>query len=119
MKSIILLFALFFTLSITAQNEDTVIKDVKQAAFNYIDAFYKVDTTLAYKSVHKNLRKVGWWYDEKKKAYSGDIEMPFDALISLAKKWNINGDRVNDQSPRKVDILEVSDKIAAVKITAV
>lgn len=119
MKSIILLFALFFTISITSQNEDTVIKDVKQAAFNYIDAFYKVDTTLAYKSVHKNLRKVGWWYDQKKKAYSGDIEMPFDDLISLAKKWNVKGDRVNDQSPRKVDILEVSDKIAAVKITAV
>jgi len=119
MKSIILLFVLFFTISITAQHKDTAIKDVKQAAYNYVDAFYKVDTTLAYKSVHKNLRKVGWWYDDKKEAYSSDLEMPFDALIGLAKKWNVKGDRVNDQSPRKVEILEVSDKIAVVKVTAV
>ena len=119
MKSTILLFALFFTICTAAQKKDSAIKDVKQASYNYIDAFYKVDTTLAYKSVHKNLRKVGWWYDDKKKAYSGNLEMPFDALINLAKKWNVKGDKVNDQSPRKVEILEVSDKIAVVKVTAV
>lgn len=119
MKTITILITLLFTVCITAQDKDSAIKDVTQVANNYIDTFYKVDTTLAYKSIHKNLRKVGWWYDDKKKAYSSDLEMPFDALINLAKKWNVKGDRANEQSPRKVEILEVSDKIAVVKVTAV
>lgn len=119
MKTTTILIALLFTICITAQDKDSAIKDVTQVAYNYIDTFYKADTTLAHKSIHKNLRKVGWWYDDKKKAYSSDLEMPFDALINLAKKWNIKGDRANEQSPRKVEILEVSDKIAVVKVTAV
>ena len=119
MKPSVLFLALFFTVCITAQDKETVIKDITQTGYNYIDTFYKVDTTLAYKSIHKNLRKVGWWYDDKKKAYSQDLEMPFDALIKLAKKWNAKGDQVNAQSPRKVEVLEVSDKIAVVKVTAI
>jgi hypothetical protein len=45
--------------------------------------------------------------------------MSFDKLISLAKRWNVKGDRANADSPRIVKILEVSDKIAVVKVTAV
>jgi len=119
MKPTAVLFALFFTIYITAQDKESTIKDVTQAGYNYIDTFYKVDTTLAYQSVHKELRKVGWWYDKKKSSYSDASEMSFDRLISLAKRWNAKGNKVNDQSPRKVEVLEVSDKIAVVKVTAV
>jgi len=119
MKPLTILIALFFVLQVTAQEKEKAVKDVTQAAYNYIDTFYKVDTTLAYKSIHKNLRKVGWWYDDKKSAYSDASEMPFDRLISLAKRWNAKGDRTKPDSPREVKILEVSDKIAVVKVTAV
>lgn len=102
-----------------AQEKETAIKEVTQAGYNYIDTFYKVDTTLAYKSVHKDLRKVGWWFDKKKNAYSDKSEMSFDRLISLAKRWNAKGDRTNTESPRDVLVLEISDKIAVVKVTAV
>jgi len=119
MKSLTIIFALLFCVQITAQEKEMATKNVTEAAYNYIDTFYKADTTLAYKSVHKDLRKVGWWYDEKKKAYSNNSEMSFDKLISLAKRWNANGDKVNEASPREVIVLEVSDKIAVVKVTAV
>ena len=118
MKSITIVLILFFTIQLSAQEKQQAIKDVTQAGYNYIDTFYKADTTLAYKSVHKDVRKVGWWFDKKKKAYTDNLEMPFNKLVSLAKRWNVKGDRVNDQSPRKVEILEVSDKIAVVKVTA-
>lgn len=119
MKKLSLLFIFFFAIHISAQEKEQAIKNVKQAAFNYIDAFYQADSTLAYKSVHKKVRKVGWWYSDKKKVYSKNLEMPFDALVKLAKKWNLKGDRANDSSVREVKILEVSDKIAVVKVTAV
>lgn len=62
---------------------------------------------------------MGWWYDQKKSSYSDKSEMSFDSLIGLAKRWNAKGDRVNEDSPREVKVLEVSDKIAVVKVTAV
>ncbi len=118
MKTITILLALFFTVQLIAQDKDQAVKDVTQAAYNYIDTFYKADTTLAYKSVHKDVRKVGWWFDEKKNAYTDNLEMPFNKLIALAKKWNVKGDRATAESPREVKVLEVSDKIAVVKVTA-
>ena len=119
MKRLTFILVFFLCIQISAQDKETTVNDVTQAAYNYIDTFYKVDTTLAYESVHKDLRKVGWWYDQKKSAYSDKSEMSFDRLISLAKKWNAKGDRTNAESPRDVKVLEVSDKIAVVKVTAV
>ena len=118
MKSLTILFALFFSVQLIAQDKKQEVKDVTQAGYNYIDTFYKADTTLAYKSVHKDVRKVGWWFDKKKNTYTDNLEMPFDKLIALAKKWNVKGDRVKEDSPRQVEILEISDKIAVVKVTA-
>jgi len=118
MKSLTLILLLFFSIQLSAQDKESALKAVTQAAYNYVDTFYKVDTTLAYKSVHKDLRKVGWWFDDKKSAYSDKFEMSFDQLISLAKKWNAKGDRINAETPREVVVLEVSDKIAVVKVTA-
>ncbi|WP_299156059.1 nuclear transport factor 2 family protein [uncultured Tenacibaculum sp.] len=119
MKALYYLIILLFTIQLSAQKKEQAIKDVKQAAYNYIDTFYKADTTLAYKSVHKDVRKVGWWFDKKKGKFSNKSEMPFDKLIALAKRWNAKGNRANEKSIREVNILEVSDKIAVAKVTAV
>lgn len=119
MKSLTLIVVLLFSIQIAAQEKEMAIKNVTEAAYNYIDTFYKADTTLAYKSVHPELRKVGWWYDTKKSSYSDSSEMSFSSLIKLAKSWNVKGDRTNADSPREVIVLEVSDKIAVVKVTAV
>lgn len=99
-------------------DQQAEIEKVKTACFNYIHTFYKADTTLAYESIHQSLRKTGSYFNEKEKAYSSQLEMPFDALIKLAKTWNAKGDRANDSSPQKVEVFEVSDKIAAAKVTA-
>lgn len=118
MRTILLIIAFVFSFSTFAQEKETAIKNVTATAYNYIDAFYKADTTLAYVSVHKDLRKVGWYYNDEKKAYSEALEMPFDKLIALAKRWNASGTRLTPDTPRKVKVLEVSDKIAVVKVTA-
>jgi hypothetical protein len=99
------------------QKED--IAGVKRACFDYIDAFYKVDTTLAYRSVHPSLQKRGFYFNPKDGAYTKQLEMPFAALIKLAKKWNKSGEEANESSPREVVVFEVSDKTATAKVTAV
>ncbi|WP_207504560.1 nuclear transport factor 2 family protein [Telluribacter humicola] len=103
-----------------AQNNQTEdLAAVKQACFNYIDAFYKVDTTLAYQSIHPSLQKRGFSYSMKDNNYSRQLEMPFPALISLAKVWNKDGNRTNAQSPREVEVFEIADKTASAKVKAV
>jgi hypothetical protein len=118
-----LLILLLCTLSLTGVYAQTSSTDdvagVRQACFNYIDTFYKVDTTLAYESVHPTLQKRGFSFDEKSGSYSKQLEMPFPALIRLAKTWNKEGKRANAGSPRAVDVFEVADKTATAKVTAV
>ena len=91
---------------------------IKEACLNYIDAFYKADTTLAYQSIHPTLQKRGFFYDEKAGGYSKQLEMPFPALVKLAKTWNKDGKRANAGSPRAAAVLDVADKTASAKVTA-
>lgn len=92
---------------------------VRQACFDYIDTFYRADTALAYRSIHPSLQKRGFSYSPKAESYSGQLEMPFPALISLAKSWNREGNRANAQSPREAEVFEVSDKTASARVKAV
>ncbi|MBD2705225.1 nuclear transport factor 2 family protein [Spirosoma sp. BT702] len=116
------LFLFFFALTITgvyAQTSSTDdVAQVRQACFNYIDTFYKVDTTLAYQNIHPTLQKRGFYFDEKTTAYSKQLEMPFPALIRVAKNWNKDGKHAGPQSPREVSVFEVADKTASAKVTA-
>ncbi|GMN10355.1 hypothetical protein MTsPCn9_31790 [Croceitalea sp. MTPC9] len=120
MKRIFLLLSFLFTIStISAQNSDAEIENVKAACLDYINTFYQADTTLAYRSVHKSVRKTGFFFKDKEEVYSKQLEMPFDKLINLAKRWNSDGSRTDANSPKEVVIFEVSDKTASAKVTAV
>ena len=91
---------------------------VKAAAMDYIECFYNADTTKAYRSVSPLLQKRGYGYNKKKQKYSNQYEMSFDQLIALAKKWNVDGSRTNEKSPKEVKIFEILDKTASVKVYA-
>lgn len=120
MKPLFLITALALgTLLGNAQKTTTDIEGVKAACYDYINAFYKADTTLAYKSVHKSVRKTGFYFNEDKGHYSDQLEMPFDQLVALAKRWNGTGKRADENTARNVEIFEVSDKTAIAKVTAV
>ncbi len=116
---VILSFCFISQISFTQNSHQVDIDGVKEACMNYINTFYKADTTLAYKSIHSSLRKTGFYFSEEKGQYSKQLEMPFDALINLAKKWNADGKSANETTPKKVEIFEVSDKTAVAKVTAV
>ncbi|WP_394973978.1 nuclear transport factor 2 family protein [uncultured Croceitalea sp.] len=120
MKKVILILPFLLAMtSITAQNSESEISSVKAACLDYINTFYKADTTLAYRSVHKSVRKTGFYFKDDDKIYSEQLEMPFDKLVSLAKRWNASGNQTDENSPKEVVIFEVSDKTASAKVTAV
>ena len=102
-----------------AQNPPEELTAVRQACYDYIDAFYQADTALAYRSIHPTLQKRGFSYSTKDSNYSKQLEMPFPALVSLARVWNKDGKRTNEQSPREAEVFEVSDKTASARVRAV
>ena len=120
MKTTFTLISLVLCLHLgLAQDPSEEVDAVQSACFDYINAFYQADTTLAYRSVHKSLRKTGFYWDKEKEAYSDQLEMPFDDLIALAKRWNADGSRANEKTPKGVEVFEISDKTAVAKVNAI
>ncbi|ARV12077.1 hypothetical protein BTO09_06805 [Gilvibacter sp. SZ-19] len=118
MKKLLFLFAFCLTTISFAQDYKKDLDDVIAASEGYIDIFYKGDTALAYTYIDKSLRKVGWRFNEEKKAYSGNRELPFEAVIDLSKRLKERPIPKDAQAIREVEVLEVNDKIAITKVTA-
>lgn len=118
------LFVILFVNTILAQNESADITNHKEyagveaAILDYVEALYMVDSTRIVQSVHPELRKRGYWYHPKKKEYVDNLDMSFQELSSLAAKWNKSGKRINDASPKKIEIYDVNDRTASGKLTA-
>jgi hypothetical protein len=89
---------------------------VRQAALDYVEAIYEVDSTRIVRSVHPELVKHGYY--SRNGTYRG-APMTYDELKQLAATWNRDPQRVHPDSARKhVAVFEVLDKTASAKVVA-
>lgn len=88
---------------------------VRQAGLDYVEGVYNVQPERIERSVHPSLVKRGFY---KKDAAAPYVEMPmsYDQLVNLARTWNKDGKR--NTSIKNVEILDLLDQTAVVKITA-
>ena len=88
---------------------------VRQAGLDYVEGIYTAQPERIERSVHPSLVKRGFY---KKGATAPYVEMPmtYDQLVNLARNWNKDGKR--DTSIKKVEVLDLLDQTAVVKITA-
>lgn len=93
-------------------------KLVKAAILDYVEGLYLVDSTRIEKSVDTTLRKLGYWFNPKEKAWTGGSNMSYTQLVSLAARWNKSGKRVNENTPKEIEIYDVNTKTASAKLTA-
>jgi hypothetical protein len=124
-----LLFSiLLFSSCITQKEEKEVskkeynkedFKAVENAILDYVEALYLVDSTRIIKSVDPKLRKIGYWYNPKEKAYRDNLEMTHLQLVRLAARWNSDYDQADENSPKEIEIFDVNSKTASAKLTAV
>ncbi|MEQ8768373.1 MAG: nuclear transport factor 2 family protein [Planctomycetota bacterium] len=91
---------------------------VERAVLDYCEGFYEVKPELIERSVSKELTKYGYWRSDPSAEYKGTA-MNFDQAVALAKRWNTSGEQVPDGAPKKVEIYEILDQTASVKLTAV
>jgi hypothetical protein len=107
-----------FTAQDPAARPATDEERVRQVALDYVEALYEVKPERIERSVHPNLVKYGFWRKDEATPYKG-MAMTKAQLVELAKKWNAKGDQADAGSVKKVEILDLMDQTAVVKVTAV
>jgi hypothetical protein len=116
-----ILFFLAMGLSVRskAQVNETVVnpseKDLVAAAVkDYVDALYEADTGKIERSVARHLAKRGYFTSN---GVSRDATMTYDQLVQLTKRWK-QSQNINENTPRKIVVFDVLDKIASAKLEA-
>ncbi|MBV1924752.1 MAG: nuclear transport factor 2 family protein [Flavobacteriaceae bacterium] len=95
-------------------NEEGITK----ACMNYLEGFYEGDSDKLIASLQPNLNKFGFWKDEDADSYRQVNHMSFDAALAFAKNVKEKKEFPADDAPKKVEILDFSNTIAAAKVTA-
>ena len=114
--ALILTFALFFVGSGFAQSTDEDL--IKEAALNYIEGFYEGDTLKLQASLKPDLLKYGYMKDRRTGEYGNEIYMSFDQANAFALRVKRSGNFPPDDAPKEIEVLDMMNHIAAVKITA-
>lgn len=100
----------------SAQNISELEK-VRKACLNYIEGFYEGDTAKIIKVMKPSVYKIGFWKNTGG-LYEFDGQMTFHQAINYAKKVRLNRSFAKTSDPKDVLVLDISDHIAAAKITA-
>ncbi|MHC5063550.1 MAG: nuclear transport factor 2 family protein [Planctomycetota bacterium] len=107
----------FAGLDSTLSEKEKDKKAVIQAGMNYVNALYEVKPELVEESVHPELRKFGFYRANAKDDYR-EMPMTFEQLVSLCSSWNKDGNRVDENTIKKVELLDLMDTTAVLKVTA-
>ncbi len=95
----------------TAEKEH---RAVERAVLDYCEAFYDIKPELLERSLHPELHKFGFYRESADQEYR-KVTSSYDGLVQLAKVWNKEG-RFGKDALKKVEVLDVLDKIACAKL---
>lgn len=111
------LITLAFALPLSAMAQTpTDHAAVRQAALDYVEALYEVDSMRVVRSVHPDLTKFGYYRADG--TYRGGA-MTYDELKRLAMRWNRDQQRVDPATaPKEVTVFDVLDQTASAKVVA-
>ena len=90
---------------------------VERAALDYIEGFYEGDSVKLARSVRPEVVKYGFFHRRGETAYTGE-PMSFQEFFSYARGIRDNKRQAPATAPKKVEVLDVLDQTAAVKVTA-
>lgn len=115
MKKLFFLFIFFAaTLFVSAQDKASIEK----ACLSYIEGFYEGDTTKLVAALKPSLYKYGYWKNDKTGNYDPDGQMTFQQAINYAKNVMAKKNFPKADAPKKVEVLDIMNTIAAAKVTA-
>lgn len=115
MKKVIFLFVLFTAAKISSAQDKA---GIEKACLNYLEGFYEGDTTKLADALKPSLYKYGYWKNKNTGNYDPDGQMTYQQAINYAKNVMAKKNFAKADAPKKVQVLDVMNTIAAAKVTA-
>ena len=117
MKKLLAIALCVLTFSISdAQSTDK--EGVEKACMNYIEGFYEGDTSKLEACLQPTLNKFGFWKDKDSGKYNQVNHMSYEQALAYAKNVLEKKKFTPEDAPKKVEVLDVGNTIAAAKVTA-
>lgn len=117
MKNLILLIFISF-IGLQLQAQDDNIKQVERACLNYLEGFYEGDTLKIISTLKPSLYKFGYWKNKDTKEYQPQGQMTFEKAVAYSRGVLKKKNFAKASAPKKVEVLDVMNHIAAAKVTA-
>lgn len=114
-KAICVLLFCFLVKSSFAQSAK---EEIERACLDYIKGFYEGDTVKLIRSQKPSLYKFVYWKSKTTNNYDPDGQMTFRQTLDYAKKVIEKKNFVNQDAPKKVEVLDIMNTIASAKVTA-
>lgn len=112
------LSVLLFCLVVNFANAQDNKQMIEKACLDYIEGFYEGDTARLIRALSPNLYKFGYWQDKKTGKYAPDGNMTWRQAIDYAKRVFEKKNFAKPDAPKKVEVLDMMNSIAAAKVTA-
>lgn len=110
-----LAFTLLSNISFSQTRQDSL--EIRQSVLDYIESQHKPNPEQMKRAMHPRAVKRTFWKDkETGKDYLR--ETTTESMILLAESYNRNKDRFPAVPKKEVKLLDVSERIATVKLTA-
>lgn len=117
-KFTIFAIAIFVFASFTFANSKADREAIEKASLYYIEGFYEGDEAKLKAAISPDLKKHGFWKDKESGEYKPAGAFPYSKALNYAKNVREKKEFAKPDSPKEVEILEVSDKIAITKVKA-
>lgn len=114
-KIVCILFVLLAYQLIQAQ---TPKEKIERACLDYLEGFYEGDSAKLIRSLKPSLYKFGYWKKSPTAEYEEDGQMTYRQAIDYAKKVWDKKNFAKQDAPKKVEVLDIMNTIAAAKVTA-
>lgn len=93
-------------------------KAAMQTGQNYIDGFYKGDSSKLKTALRPTMFKFGYGFDRKKGEFRKGNQMTYERAIAYANTVKEKKMYPKPGSPNKVEVLDIMNHTAAIKVTA-
>ena len=90
---------------------------VRRAALDYLEGFYEGDSTKHVRSIRPDVFKYGFWLPRDSTRFQGE-QMPWAEFLAYTRRMKARGATTPATAPKEMQLLDVQDQTAAVKVTA-
>lgn len=113
----VLLFTLLVVNStISLADEKNEQEKIERAVLDYIVSQHNVKPELMKRGIDKELAKRTYWRNKQGKEFV--LKTDFDTMVWVAQNYNKEGNKFPESPRIDIDILDVDNRVASVKLTA-